>query len=220
MLAGSTGRAVVWTNDHDERAFNTDFRLTSPDSRLLLDIKNLTCITYDAAIPASSLERKPGPEPFSMISWKPNLKILEPDVFERIWPSVSSSVGRLGKLMELVCHRQHVSKILICGSPAPESVELALSVLPKTASNTLGLDGEQELHLSEEAKARTCINAFPESPEDWMQATNRPHDLVLVDYSGQQPSRLSEALVSLVKNGGWLLAFRSNSPHFRVIPCT
>ncbi|KAI4157777.1 MAG: hypothetical protein L6R39_000608 [Caloplaca ligustica] len=122
--------------------------------RLLLDIKNLTCITYDAAIPASSLERKPGPEPFSMISWKPNLKILEPDVFERIWPSVSSSVGRLGKLMELVCHRQHVSKILICGSPAPESVELALSVLPKTASNTLGLDGEQELHLSEEAKAQ------------------------------------------------------------------
>lgn len=68
QTTASTGHAVAWTDDHDERKFNTNVRLRGLESRLLLDIKNLTCITYDAAIPASSLERGTGPKPFSIVS--------------------------------------------------------------------------------------------------------------------------------------------------------
>ncbi|KAL8735777.1 MAG: hypothetical protein Q9166_000641 [cf. Caloplaca sp. 2 TL-2023] len=205
--AASTGHAVAWTDDHDEREFNTNVRLTGPDSKLLLDIRNLTCITYDAAIPASTLEGETGPEPFSIVSWKPDMMTLRSDVFEKLWPSVSSSDSRLGKLVELVSHRQHVNRVLICGSPASETVEVVLNVLPKNATITLGFDGEQELHPFMAANARTTVKTLPDSTEDWIQATDGPHELVLVDYRDHQPSSLSDALMPLVKDGGWLLGF-------------
>ncbi|MCJ1356960.1 MAG: hypothetical protein MMC33_006956 [Icmadophila ericetorum] len=209
----STGHAVAWTDGHNEREFNTNVRLTSSDGRLLLDIKNLTCITYDAALPAGKLEGGAGSEPFSIASWKPDIKTLRSDVFERLWPSISSGAERLGKLVELICHRQPVGTVLVCGSPAPETVEAVLNVLPSSTSITLGFDGEQEIHLSEEVKARVTIKTLPPSPEDWVQASNGPHDLALVDYSGHRT--LSDAPMALVKDGGWLLGF---SKEFFPIP--
>ena len=212
--ASSTGHAVAWTDNHDEREFNTNVRLTSSESQLLLHIKNLTCMTYDAAIPASSLEGETGPEPYSIVSWKPDIKTLKSDVSEKLWPSVSS-VGRLGKLIELISHRQRLARVLACGSPAPETVEVALEFLPKTATMTVGYEGAQEIHLLKGAVARTTVKTLPESPKDWLQEIGGHHDLVLVDYSNHQPSDLSEALVPLVKDGGWLLGF---SKQFSMIP--
>lgn len=46
-------------------------------------------------------------------------------------------------------------------------MEMALKFLPDTATITLGFDGEQELHLPTEAKARTTVRALPDSPEEW-----------------------------------------------------
>lgn len=77
-------------------------------------------------------------------------------------------------------------------------MEMALKVLPDTATITLGFDGEQELHLPNEAKARTTVRALPDSPEEWIPATDGPYDLVLADYSGHQPSSPLEALIPLV----------------------
>lgn len=144
------------------------------------------------------------------------MKTLKPDLLDRMWPNASSTIGRLGRLMELVIHRQHVIRVLVCGTPASETVEAALSVLPKTATITLGLDGERELHLSKDMTTRTTFRVMPDSPGDWVQATDGPHDLVLVDYSDHQPTGLSEALVSLVKNGGGLLGL---SEQFSTLPC-
>ena len=211
----TTGHAVAWSDDHEEREFNTNVRLTSPDSKVILDIKNLTCITYDAAIPASSLEKETGPEPFSITSWKPDIMTLTHNVFERIWPNVSSRVERLGKLVELVSHRQHVIKILICGSPAPDTVQSVLNGLPTNVNITLGFEGEQELHLLEESKARTIVKTLPENPKDWIQATDGPHGLVIADYSGHQPGSQVDDLMPLVVDGGCLLGL---SQQFATLP--
>lgn len=210
--AASTGHAVAWTDDHDEREFNTNVRLTDAESKILLNIKNLTCITFDAAIPASSLEGETGPEPYSIVSWKPDIKNLKSDVFEKIWPGVSCVVGRFGKLIELVSHRQHLDSVLICGSPAPEIVEAALAILPKTVAITIAYEGQQDLHMFKGAVARTTVITLPDSPKDWVQVTGGLHDLVLVDYSDHQPSDLSDALIPLVKNGGWLIGFSQQFP--------
>ena len=155
--ASSIGHAVAWTDNHDEREFDTSVRLTSSESQLLLHIKNLTCITYDAAILASSLGGETGPEPYSIISWKPDIQTLKSDTHERLWLSVSSVVDRFSKLIELICHRQRLDRVLVCGSPAPETVEVALEFLPKNATITLGYEGEQEIHLLKGAVARTTV---------------------------------------------------------------
>lgn len=86
-------------------------------------------------------------------------------------------------------------------------MEMALKVLPDTATITLGFDGEQELHLPNEPKARTTVRALPDSQGEWIPATDGPYDLVLADYSGHQPSSALEALIPLVQSGGWLFGF-------------
>ncbi len=56
----SVGDAVAWTDSFEGRSFDTHTRLVRKSGRLLMDINNLTCISYDAAIPASGLS-KPAP---------------------------------------------------------------------------------------------------------------------------------------------------------------
>lgn len=86
-------------------------------------------------------------------------------------------------------------------------MEMALKVLPDTATITLGFDGEQELHLPNEPKARTTVRALSDSQGEWIPATDGSYDLVLADYSGHQPSSALEALIPLVQSGGWLFGF-------------
>lgn len=211
--ASSTGHAVAWTDGRKERTFDTHVHLTGSDGRPLLQIKNLTCIIYDAAIPAGVLEKRRGVGPFSVISWKPDIKTLTPDVFERLWPTISCCPERLGKLVELVSHTRPVSTVLICGSPAQETVDAALNVLPISTTIILGYDGEPGMRLSEEAESRTTVKSLPAAPQDWVQATNGPHDLVLVDYPRHQPLNLTDVLMALTKDNGWLLGFsRGLSP--------
>ncbi|KAL8911255.1 MAG: hypothetical protein Q9171_003553 [Xanthocarpia ochracea] len=213
----STGQAIAWTDDQDEREFNTNVRLAGASSRPILDIRNLTCITYDAAIPARSLETKTGPEPFSVVSWKPDIQTLPSNLFERFCTSIITSDERLARLIELVCHRQHVGKVLLCGSPAPKTVGAALNVLPRSATVILAFDGEQELHISKEADSRVTVKTLPESHQNWVEVTEGPHDLVLVDNPDGQPSGFSDTMMPLVKAGGWLLG---SSRQFSHLPTT
>ncbi|KAL9127726.1 MAG: hypothetical protein Q9217_003456 [Psora testacea] len=201
----SNGHAVAWTDDHSKRTFNTNVRLTGSDGKPLLHIKNLTCITYDAAIPARTLENRAGPEPFSIVSWKPDIKTFASDGFERLRPTIQSGAKQVGKLVELVNHYTPVDSALIFGSPAPETIDAVLRSLPRSTNITLGFDGEQEMHISDEAEARMTVKILPSTLEDWVQASNGPHDLVLVDYSRHQTSNNYDALIPLIKDEGWLL---------------
>lgn len=166
--ASLTGHAVGWTDDHDERKFNTNVGLTGSDGRFLLDVKNLTCITYDAALPAIGLEKGADPESFSIAIWKPDIKTLRPDVFERLWRSTSRGAERLKKLVELICYHQAMGTILVCGYPALETVEAFLKVLPSSTTIILGFAGEQEMYLSEEVEAYATVKPLLLSSDDWV----------------------------------------------------
>ena len=208
QTANSTGHGIAWTDECDERKFNTNAHLTDPAGQPLLDIRNLTCITYDAAIPAGTLEARTEPEPFSTVSWKPDIKSLSFDGLGRLWPSLNTERDCLIKLVELAHHRAPIDSAIIFGSPSPETVDAVLRVLPNSTDITLGFDGEHEIFISDEAEARTTVKTFPStSPEDWAQVSNGSYDLVLVDCSGQQDLNRYDDLLSLIKDCGWLLGF-------------
>lgn len=205
--AASVGHAVAWTDDHDIREFNTNVQLKGADGITLLGIKNLTCVTYDAAVPASTLEGITGPEPFSVVSWKPDLGSLTSESFGRACPSASGSDSRLVEIVELITHRQHIRKVLIYGSPGYKTIETVLTALPQTMTVTLAFDGEQELHLSAAASARTLVKTLPDATDNLVQATNGPHDLVILDYRDHESRSLADNLVPLVQDEGWLIGF-------------
>lgn len=205
--AASVGHAVAWTNDHDGREFITNIQLKGADGTTILGIKNLICMKYDAAVPASTLEGVTGPEPFSVVSWKPDVMTLTSKSLERTCPRASGNDSRLGEIVELIAHRQHIRKLLICGSPGYQTIEAVLTALPKTMTVTLAFDGEQELHLSAAASARALVKTLPDSTDNWVQATDGPHDLVILDYRDHEPRGLADTLVPLVQDEGWLVGF-------------
>lgn len=178
----SSGHAVAWTDGFDQRRFNTHVRLTGSSGRILVQVKNLTCVTYEAALPAGGTASGSGSEPFSMVSWNPDFAALSTSDFKRLLPETHSRADCFGEMIDLISHRQVVCTVMVCGSPATDVVDKIISVLPSSAKLTIGLVGEQEIFLSEEVQALAIMKPLGISPDDWLQSTDEPYDIVLLDY--------------------------------------
>ncbi|KAI1146399.1 hypothetical protein F4825DRAFT_456522 [Nemania diffusa] len=219
----SIGHAVAWTDGFEGRRFNTNVRLSGDDDRLLMDIKNLTCTTYEAALPAvpdaADGEEARGPEPFSVMSWKPDIETLRNEDVGLLWPHISSGVGNLAKFVDLIAHRQRISNILIIlpisTSATQELVDAILEVVPNDAIVMIGIptidsDSDEEIMLSDLARSRIQKVSLDTNPANWGTASTGPHDLVVVNSHGQNQEPLCpEPLLQLVRNAGWLI-YRSS----------
>ncbi|KAI1771891.1 hypothetical protein F4818DRAFT_454399 [Hypoxylon cercidicola] len=212
----ATGHAVAWTDGFDGRRFNTNGRLSGADDRLLLDIKNLTCIAYDAALPADSTESPEEPDnlgPFSVVNWKPDIENLDEKQFAKLWPAIVTPSERLAKCVELIHHRQAVRTVLIISHDPTHSVQEPIDVmidtLPHRVAITIGIvtetgEQEQELTLSERAQDRVSVITLGGKPESWSHENAGSYDLVLTDSRCTEVIS-SSALLTLVDEGGWLL---------------
>lgn len=211
------GQAIAWTDGVDGRRFNTNGRLKGADNRLLLDIKNLICIAYDAALPADSTENKVeigGPGPFSVVNWRPDIEDLDEAKFSKLWPEITAPLERLAKCVELIHHRQAFRTALIIsrasGPLVYTIINTVLGILPHRVAITIGIVTEveeqaQELTLSEETQDRVSVITLSSKPESWSHGETGPYDLVLADPHCADGDILSDALSTLVKEGGWLL---------------
>ncbi|KAI0424099.1 hypothetical protein F5Y09DRAFT_154094 [Xylaria sp. FL1042] len=212
------GHAVAWTDGFEGRRFNTNVQLSSSDNRLLLDIKNLTCTAYEAALPAisedvSGKEAK-GPEPFSIMSWKPDITTLRHGDIDRMWPDISSGTDRLGRCVDLIAHRQSLSNVLIIARDSIATtqalVRSMLGTVPNNTTISVGVavedDEKAALFMSELGTSRAQVTVWDINPANWGAATTEFHDLVVVDshIQGQEPLCL-EPLLHLVGDAGWLI---------------
>ncbi|KAF2710675.1 putative polyketide synthase [Pleomassaria siparia CBS 279.74] len=64
------GSAVAWTDEISGRYFGTHTQLFGQSGKMLLDIKNLRCVAYEAAIPPGTSEKRSA-TPFSAVNWEP-----------------------------------------------------------------------------------------------------------------------------------------------------
>ncbi|OTB00781.1 hypothetical protein M426DRAFT_65238 [Hypoxylon sp. CI-4A] len=139
------GHAVAWTDGFEGRKFNTHTRLFSPSGKLLLNIDSLTCISYEAALPADA-QGISHPEPFSTSTWKPDVSTL---------PSVED----LSQTLDLIQHRQPIKSVLIGGVPSAAAIESVTKAVSPTTAITVGFAGEQE-EWQEELKESTFDLVF------------------------------------------------------------
>ena len=70
--ATSKGKAVAWTDELDGRYFNTHTKLVTETGELVLDVKGLRCVAYEAAVPQGA-EGEAKPEPYSQALWQPEV---------------------------------------------------------------------------------------------------------------------------------------------------
>lgn len=200
-----TGHAVAWTDGFEGRKFNTNVRLSGENQKMLMDVKNLTCITYEAALPASDesgTETASGP--FSIVSWKPDIIRLRAGDFERLWPDAVEAGDRLAKCTALISHHSPPSNVLIAsrGVSAQKVVDDVLKILPPSTSVTVGVPSEEHESLSYE-ESKSCVTTFvlPDEPTAWADAAkNGPFDFVLVEQA-LDPNEL----LPLLTEKGWLL---------------
>ncbi|KAI1424281.1 hypothetical protein F5Y12DRAFT_753061 [Xylaria sp. FL1777] len=215
----SIGHAVAWTDGFEGRRFNTNVQLSSNDNRLLLDIKNLTCTAYEAALPAVSDDingkEAKRPEPFSVMSWKPDIKTLRHDDICTLWPDTSSQIEKLGRGVDLIAHRQHISNVLIIARDSTATtkalVDLILAAVPNDTTITIGVTAENDekgaVVMAELAQPRVQVTTWDVEPENWeVSASAGLHDLVVVDSQLQDREPLCpEHLLQLVGDAGWLI---------------
>ncbi|KAI1348949.1 hypothetical protein F5Y01DRAFT_290832 [Xylaria sp. FL0043] len=208
--AESTGHAVAWTEKIEGRHYHTHASLADSTGNLVMDIDGLTCIAYEAALPPQLLAPSQ-PEPFSTVTWKPDVGALS--------PTVTLELNAFTDFVELVCHKQVVKSALICGSPALSVVESVLNILPKSCSITIGFDGEQQIpHIDQHLHERITTKA---SPEEWLTgADGSRFDILIADYSELEKSGVTaefDGLTALIRNGGWLIG---TSRYFASLPHT
>lgn len=204
--AGSTVEAVAWTDGVRGRQFNTNTVLTSSQGRPLVQVKNLTCVAYEAAIPASNLAKLEPAQPFSQAVWKPDITALTEAQFEQMWPQLTTPLEREAKLFELISHRQALNDVcVVCGStPLLDNLDSVFAALPRQCSISLVLYGSvKESQISEAVRASTSVRELQVVSELWEDEDGLvKHDLVLVDLD---PAKLPAMILSQLKPDSWLL---------------
>ncbi|KAI1756304.1 hypothetical protein F4782DRAFT_550158 [Xylaria castorea] len=208
--AESTGHAVAWSAKIDDRHFDTHAYLTDSTGKSVMDINGLTCTAYEAVVPPQ-LSVPSEPEPFCIASWKPDIETISADAALKL----DSFTG----LVELICHKQPIKSVLICGSPSLDVVHCTLDVLPKSCSITVGFAGEQQVsNIDEHLQERIIVKS---SPGEWLTGTESSQfDLLIADYSGlENPDTTVEVdgFISFISTGGWLVGAQS---HFSSLPRT
>ncbi|XXH00688.1 hypothetical protein Hte_007038 [Hypoxylon texense] len=205
------GDAVAWTDGFKGRTFNTNTRLTGRSGKVLMDIRSLTCISYEAAIPATALENQAPAQPYSIVSWKPDIRSLKADYVAKLGP-----VDGLAKLLELMCHSQPVDKVLIiCGSDS--SLALAsrtLDTVSESCSVTVALSGTiGEESLSEGVRSRASVITLSEAlePSKTAGTASSIADVALIDLENLDTSVTPSTLLPLLSSSGWLLGYTGES---------
>ncbi|KAJ3578773.1 hypothetical protein NPX13_g1790 [Xylaria arbuscula] len=218
----SVGHAVAWTDGFEGRRFNTHVQLNGSDDRLLLDIKNLTCTAYEAALPAvseitSGTEAK-GPEPFSIMSWKPDGETLRDEDFRKLWPDSASEAEKIQRCIDLIAHHRTISRVLVIASdsvaPTQVLVRSILEAAPESTSISVAIltDDEEKatVVMSELEQPRVQIHAWAADPENWELENVGTSDLVIVDSQVETPLS-ADILLQLIDEDGWLIYPSSQS---------
>lgn len=182
--AGQGGHAVAWTDDHDGRYFNTHTKLATDAGDLVLEIKNLRCVAYEAAVPQNATEARRR-KPYMAVSWKSDITSLSSAQAIRAYPEIQTESDSIGKIADLLNHKRPLKNILTLGEPSLELVQVLRQSLPATVSIVLGDTSAERLERlqlpSEDNRVSTMVLAGDIS--QWKEVVAEPQDLIIIGRS-------------------------------------
>lgn len=201
--AGTIGNATAWSDNPDGRYFNTNTKLESKSGKVLLDVKNLRCVAYEAAVPQVSTEPRV-PEPYMEVKWKPDIARLDP--FQKIDQSVEQTVSSLAGLIH---HKSGLKNFLLLGVSSLDLFTALRSCIPD-ANFVMGVIDQEHLEALDAAKLGGGFTAFilPTDPSSWRDFVPESPDLLMLDsIIGQKfhAADLYEAIKELVAEDGRIM---------------
>ncbi|KAL8832579.1 MAG: hypothetical protein Q9170_004823 [Blastenia crenularia] len=215
--SNTVGRAIAWTDNFEARHYNTHTKLMEKSGNLILDIKNLRCVAYEAAIPPQAVGDR-APEPYMESTWKPDISTLTTLRMNELWHSLSG-IQVIGKLVELFDHKYKIENLLLLGRPDKIGLNALLQALPTAIPITVAYidaehSGSHEDEESDEADDRVSTIHLTGEMSDWNESLTDPYDLIIISPALSSFTALGNApekFKPLIQPGGRLIASGQNS---------
>jgi hypothetical protein len=194
--AEAVGQAVAWNTVRGERAryFNTDAQLATKTGKVVLDIKGLHSVAYEAALPPRS-ESRVKPLPYAGVVWKPDLTICGLHDALSAEAKQGLAINAVSEVVDMLSHRQPVSSVLVVDSSSKFDVHQILQSIPATADLHVAHSAphvtEDGVSLEESRVKRLTV---PGGPVDLSALNLDAQDLVLIGYSDFRHLVKSESL--------------------------
>lgn len=179
---GSQGSAVAWTDEFDGRYFNTHTKLATEAGHVLLDVKNLRCVAYEAAVPQHGTKQRER-EPYMEVSWKPDISSLTVTQAMRVYPGIQSAEESIGAILELVNHKTSLRSVLSLGVLSPEMLKILKSSISSTTVLTVGDVSAKRLEEFQSIDENKLVPTLllPPDVSEWSGAVIVPQDLVFIE---------------------------------------
>ena len=195
------GNAVAWTDERNGRYYNTHTVLQTNTGETVLDIKNLRCIAYEAAVPQQTSEPR-DPEPYMDLAWMPDVE-LDTASGGRIFQRAGSYSGGLARLVEALIHKKPIESLLVLGDyPISELDALNGVIPPKTELKfgSVSAANQEELESTNNHERFSTVLLAGDPPQ-WKDSITEPAELVIVQPGLFSPT-IHETLRSLTTEQG------------------
>ncbi|KAL9030784.1 MAG: hypothetical protein Q9196_001134 [Gyalolechia fulgens] len=197
--AGSNGRAVAWTDELNGRYFDTHTKMFTESGQLVLDVKNLRCVAYEAAVPQQVSEKK-AREPYSQVAWKPDIKTLTTEQITRAYPNIHSLGDFLATILDLINHKSNLVRVLFIEVPATGILENCIQGLAPSTAITVGCSVNEKLESVKAIDPRITVIDTSTSQFTWSQTGIQDQDLIIVPEQAAQRKSEDPSLLEVVNS--------------------
>ncbi|TGO09602.1 hypothetical protein BTUL_0160g00190 [Botrytis tulipae] len=149
----SRGKAVAWSEAFGRYA-NNSAQLKGKSGEIILDIRDLRTVTYEAAAPPQAEIEKVRPKPYMGVVWKPDVAHLVPEDLRPtpkdtpITTTAATGLELITKIVDLANHKSPLERVLLLGQYTVLFVKTLLEILSSTASCTIcSIDPDQDGEL-------------------------------------------------------------------------
>ncbi|KAL8766526.1 MAG: hypothetical protein Q9209_006742 [Squamulea sp. 1 TL-2023] len=199
--AGSCGHAVAWTDELDGRYFNMHTQLATESGQLVLDIKSLRFVAYEAAVPQQVEEPRTRGTYYEVV-WEPDIE------------DIKSEADAIKKIVQLANHKSSLATILLMGSPTNDTLSGCSEVVSRLTTITVGCTSAEELEATKSVDSRIATVERATSTTPWSSISTKDQDVVIVPediakkYSA---ANLLSELRHVVKNNGFVVICSEDS---------
>lgn len=181
----SLGYASAWTDESSARHFNTHTQLTTKSGETLMEVKNLCCVAYEAAVPQHALKVEKT-KPFAEILWKPDIATLTSRQMYQSYPEIQSEPCLFGKLVELLNYIAPLTSVFLVGQRSVDYLNILSSLLPSNTSFTVGDTSAERLEglkrkIAENDRVVTTLQLPTDRLHQWDRSMIKSLKLLLLD---------------------------------------
>ena len=198
----AVGQAIAWNDVRGDRAryFNTDAQLSTQAGKVLLEIKGLHTVAYEAALPPRS-ETQLKPMPYAGVVWKSDITISSPKHCLST-SGTGSSVAAALEIMDLLNHKLPLSSVLVVDPSNAFRGEVLVRGIPSTTALLLAQHDATDA-LADNPRYKSVT--LPQPSADLESLDIESQDLVIVAAPISDEKQLTKLRTMLSPEGQAIL---------------